>query len=175
MFSPVLIPILTFITTALVVVALMPQRQTGLQARLAPYGTRVVPSRERFLSSSFVERVLAPASQSLVRLGALFAPGSIRAKAAAELAAAGDPFSVEQYLAIRTAAMVGAPLLYLLYASRSGQSSIMTLVWVGALFMVAVVVVAAELSVFWTNSALALPLKKTSEPEIPINSNAVIR
>lgn len=136
LFNPVMIPVLAFITSVLLVMALAPQRQTGLVARLAPYGSRVAPTRERMLSNSFVDRVLVPMSRSLVRLGAMFAPSSIRAKAEAELAAAGDPMTVEQYLALRTAAMVGAPLLYLLYVSRTGQSqNMMTVVWVGALFM----------------------------------------
>src|SRR5207248_22079 len=122
--------------TVLFVMALMPQRQTALRARLAPYGVRVAPTRERLLAGSFIERVLAPSMRSLVRLGALFAPSTIRAKAAAELASAGDPFTVEQYLAIRTAAMIGAPLLYWIYANRTGKSGdMMTVIWLGSLFM----------------------------------------
>jgi tight adherence protein C len=131
-----LIPLLTFVTTVLVVIALMPQRQTALRARLAPYGTRVAPARERLLSGSFVERVLAPCSLSIVRLAAVVAPSTIRAKASAELASAGDPMTVEQYLALRTAAMIGAPLLYWLYATRTGKAQeIMTVVWLGVLFL----------------------------------------
>ncbi len=133
---PLLIPMLTFVTTVLVVMALMPQRQTALRARLAPYGVRVAPARERLLDASFVSRVLAPSAQSLVRLGAVFAPSTIRAKAAAELARAGDPMTVEQYLALRTAAMIGAPMLYWVYATRSDKvGDLMTVVWMGVLFM----------------------------------------
>lgn len=133
--NPTTITLLAFITTVLLVMAVAPQRQTGLQARLAPYGNRIAPSRERMLNNSFVERALVPAYHSLVRLSALIAPSSIRAKAVAELASAGDPMTVEQYLALRTAAMIGAPLLYLMYASRTGQSGMMTVIWIGALFM----------------------------------------
>jgi tight adherence protein C len=136
LFNPTLIPFLTFVTTVLVVMAMVPQRQTGLRARLAPYGTRVAASRERLLYGSFLERVLVPSSRSIMRLAAVVAPSNIRAKAAAELASAGDPMTVEQYLALRTAAMIGAPLLYLAYANRTGQSQgMMTVVWVAALFM----------------------------------------
>jgi tight adherence protein C len=131
-----LVPFLTFVTTVLFVMALMPQRQTTLRARLAPYGARVAPARERLLAGSFIERVLAPSMQSLIRLGALFAPSTIRAKAAAELAAAGDPMTVEQYLALRTAAMIGAPLLYWVYANKTGKAGdMMSVIWLGALFM----------------------------------------
>jgi tight adherence protein C len=131
-----LIPFLTFVTTILVVMAVFPQRHTALRARLAPYGNRPAPARERLLDTSFIERVLAPSTRSFARLAAVLAPSTIHAKAAAELASAGDPITVEQYLAIRTAAMIGAPLLYLAYASRSGQSQgMMTVVWLGALFM----------------------------------------
>jgi tight adherence protein C len=131
-----IIPILTFVTTLLVVMALFPPRQQGLRSRLAPYGARVAPARERLLSGSFIERVLAPASRSAIHLAAFVAPSSIRAKAQLELARAGDPMTVEQYLALRTVAMVGAPLLFLANASRSGaRMDLMGLVWMGALFM----------------------------------------
>src|SRR5919204_6590611 len=93
-----LIPLLAFVTTVLVVLALAPQRQGALSARLAPYGARIAPTRERLLTGSFVERVLGPAVQSLIRISARIAPSNIRAKAVDELAAAGDPFSVEVYL-----------------------------------------------------------------------------
>lgn len=135
-FVPMLIPLLTFVTTALVVLAFMPRRQTVLSARLAPYGARVAPGRERMLSGSFVERVLGPSSRSLVRLAALVAPSKIRAKAVDELARAGDPMSVELYLAIRTAAMIGAPLIWVLLHLRGGQPMDMQgVVMTGALFM----------------------------------------
>jgi tight adherence protein C len=131
-----LIPTLVFITTVLAVMALMPQRNAALSARLAPYGNRVPPARERLLSGSFVERVIGPGGRQAMRLAALFAPSSIRAKAAAEIAAAGDPITVEQYLAIRTAAMIGAPLVYLWISSRSGQPiGLQGMILLVALFM----------------------------------------
>jgi tight adherence protein C len=130
------IPTLTFITTLLVVMALSPSRQQALRARLAPYGSAAVPTRERLLDSSFFDRILTPATRSLIRLAALVAPAKIRAKAADELARAGDPMTVEQYLALRTAAMIGAPLLYLAYVSRTGgKLDMMGVIWIGALFM----------------------------------------
>jgi tight adherence protein C len=131
-----LIPVLTFITTLLVVMALVPARQQGLRARLAPYGAPIVTTRERMLDGSFIDRVLGPLTRSAVRLGALVAPSSIRAKAADELAKAGDPMTIEQYLAIRTGAMIGAPLLYILYTTRTGgHLDSLGVIWLGALFM----------------------------------------
>ena len=119
-FMPILIPVLTFVTTALVVFALMPQRQMALRSRLAPYGVRIAPGRDRMLAGSFVERVLGPGGRSLIRLAALLAPSRIRAKAVDELARAGDPMTVEMYLALRTAAMIGAPLGWVLLNMSSG-------------------------------------------------------
>jgi tight adherence protein C len=134
--TPLIITMLAFVTTVLLVMALMPQRRTALQARLAPYGARPAPARERLLATSIVERVLAPSALSLIRLAGVFAPSTIRAKAAAELAAAGDPMTVEQYLALRTAAMIGAPLLYWVYATRTDKASeLMTVVFMGVLFL----------------------------------------
>jgi tight adherence protein C len=130
------IPVLVFVTTLLAVMALVPQRNAALSARLAPYGTRVAPARERLLSGSFVERVLGPGGRRAMRLAAVVAPSSIRAKAAAEIAAAGDPMTVEQYLAIRTLAMLGAPLAYLWISSRSGQPmGLQGMILLVALFM----------------------------------------
>jgi tight adherence protein C len=131
-----IIPILTFVTTLLVVMAVFPPRQQGLRARLAPYGTRVAPARERLLAGSFIERVLTPGTHSAIRLAAIVAPSSIRAKAQLELARAGDPMTVEQYLALRTVAMIGAPLLFLANVQRGGgRLDILGLVWLGVLFM----------------------------------------
>ena len=133
---PLLIPVLAFVTTALVVLALFPQRDPALRMRLAPYGARVAPARERLLSGSFVERVVGPSGYSAVRLAALIPPSTIRAKAVDELARAGDPMTVEQYLAIRTAAMIGLPLGYLALQSRSAKPmDLMGVVFLGALFM----------------------------------------
>jgi tight adherence protein C len=134
-FLPI-VPVLTFVTTVLLVTALMPQRQRTLRDRLQPYGARVAPARERLLAGSFVERVLAPGSRSAVKLASLLAPSTIRTKAVAELARAGDPFTVEQYLALRSAAMLGLPLLYLAVALRSGKAlDAMGIIFVGVLFM----------------------------------------
>jgi tight adherence protein C len=131
-----IIPILAFITTLLVVMAVSPARQQGLRARLAPYGAPVPSTRERLLDGSFFDRVLGPLSKSAIGLAARLAPSTIRAKAADELAKAGDPMSIEQYLAIRTAAMIGAPLLFLAYVSRTGgHLDTLGVIWLGALFM----------------------------------------
>src|SRR5256885_2337257 len=131
-----IIPILVFLTTVLAVMAVMPRRNTALSARLAPYGTRVAPARERLLSGSFVERVLGPGGRRAMRLAAILAPSSIRAKAAAETAAAGAPMPVEQSLPIRTVPMIGPPLASLWISSRSGQPiGIQGMTLLGALFM----------------------------------------
>jgi tight adherence protein C len=132
----ILVPTLTFISTLLVVLALFPPRQVQLQARLAPYGARVAPARERILHGSFVERVVRPGGNSFIRLAAMLAPSRMRAKAAEELARAGDPMSVEVYLAIRTGAMIGLPLLYLNYVwHTTGQMDTLGVVFLGALFL----------------------------------------
>jgi tight adherence protein C len=130
------IPALAFITVVLAVYALAPARQGALRARLAPYGARTPAARERRLAGSFVERVLSPSTRSAIKLGAMLAPSTIRAKAVSELARAGDPMTVEMYLAIRTGAMLGLPLAYWLFTMRSGQGmDLFGLVWIGVLFM----------------------------------------
>lgn len=131
-----IVPILTFITTALVVTAMVPARQHSLRARLAPYGAPVAGTRERLLDGSFFDRVLGPITRTAIALAARVAPSTIRAKAADELARAGDPMTVEQYLALRTVAMIGAPLLFVVYVSRTGaRLDSLGVIWLGALFM----------------------------------------
>jgi tight adherence protein C len=132
-----IVPILTFVTTGLFVMALMPTRSTvTLRQRLAPYGARIAPSRERALAGSFFDRVLRPASKGIARLAMVIAPSTIHAKAQLELSKAGDPMTVEQYMALRLVAMIGAPLVYVLFNARTGQPlSAMSLMLVGALFL----------------------------------------
>lgn len=133
----VIIPILTFVTTGLFVMALAPARSTtSLRQRLAPYGPRVAPARERALSGSFFDRILRPASKATARLAMAIAPSTIHAKASLELAKAGDPMSVEQYMALRLLAMIVAPLAYVLFNARTGQPlTPLSLGLVGGLFL----------------------------------------
>lgn len=118
----ILLPLLAFVTTTLFVLALMPPRGRTLRHRLAPYGPRVQPARERILAGSFVQRVLLPGGDRLLDLVAATAPATIRQQAALELARAGNPMGVEAYLALRVAAMVGLPLAYAAYLSQADQS-----------------------------------------------------
>jgi tight adherence protein C len=119
---PELLPAtLTFVTTALFVLALFPPRAQTLRQRLAPYGHRSVPARERVLAHSFIERLLAPTGRRLMGLAGRTAPTHIRQQAALDLARAGHPLSVDLYLALRGAAMLGLPLAYVAYLAQSGQ------------------------------------------------------
>src|SRR5438270_12832452 len=94
-----IVPVLTFITTGLFVMALVRPRATSLRQRLAPYGSSVIPARERLLGGSFGDRVVRPAVGAIARLAVVNAPSSIHAKAELELAQADNPMTVEQYMA----------------------------------------------------------------------------
>lgn len=120
---PVL-PLLSFITSALVVLALFPPRREAVRARLAPYGAPRPPraARERFLSGSFGQRVLGPAFRSILDVLSRTAPTSIRQEAALQIARAGNPIGVDLYLAIRGLAMVGLPLGYVAFMSQTGRA-----------------------------------------------------
>jgi tight adherence protein C len=131
-----LIPLLTFVTTGLFVMALAPQPQVSVRLRLAPYGSKAPAARERLLSASFIDRVLRPAVRGTARLATLIAPSSIRAKAVAELSQAGYPMSVDHYMALRLIAMLGAPLLYVVFLMQSGEDiSPLGLVLIAVLFI----------------------------------------
>jgi tight adherence protein C len=146
-----LIPLLTFVTTGLVVMALAPAPAGGLRQRLAPYGSRAAPARERILAGSFLDRVLRPFARLTVSVAVAIAPSNLRAKAVLELARAGDPMTVEQYLALRLVAMLGAPIGYALFVSRSGQGMGPTnLVLVVVLFFVG-----SRFSSWWVRRTVA--------------------
>lgn len=116
-----LIPLLTFVTTVLFVLALAPPPRRSLRQRLAPYTRRYASARERELAGSVVERLLLPAGRSLASLAASTAPARIRERAALDLARAGQPADVTTYLALRGLAMLGLPLAYVVVAARLGR------------------------------------------------------
>jgi tight adherence protein C len=134
---PNLLHVLAFVTTALAVLALFPPQQQQLRARLAPYTRRTASTgRRRALAGSFARRILAPGLQTLVRAAASTAPSKLRASAELDLARAGSPLSVESYLALRGVAMLGLPLLYVLFVvAPSGGIDTMGLIIVAGLFM----------------------------------------
>lgn len=134
---PLTLTLLTFVTTALLVYALFPPRQGGLRQRLAPYSHAPAPMRQRVLSTSFVQRVLAPSGLALVSVAASTTPAHIRHRAALELARAGHPMSVDVYLALRVAAMLGLPVAYVLYLAQSEQPlEVTAIIVVAGLFLV---------------------------------------
>ena len=145
-----IVPVLTFITTGLFVFALAPQQRISIRRRLAPYGSNVPAARDRLLGASFIDRVLVPAVKGTARLATLIAPSSIRAKAVAELAQAGDPMSVDHYMALRLVAMIGAPVVYVLYLTQSGETiSALGLVLIAVLF-----IAGGRFSSWWVRRAI---------------------
>src|SRR5713226_495974 len=145
-----IVPVLTFITTGLFVFALAPQQRISIRRRLAPYGSNAPAARDRLLGASFIDRVLVPAVKTTARLATLIAPSSIRAKAVAELAQAGDPMSVDYYMALRLVAMIGAPLVYVLYLTQSGETiSAPGLVLIAVLF-----IAGGRFSSWWVRRAI---------------------
>jgi len=130
-----IVPVLTFITTGLLVMALIPPRAVSLRQRLAPYGSNVVPARQRLLGGSFGDRVVRPSVNAIARLAMVIAPSNIRAKAELELAQADNPMTVEQYMALRLVAMVGAPLAYVMFFIRGQSFSSFSLLFVAVLFI----------------------------------------
>jgi tight adherence protein C len=130
-----IVPLLAFITTGLLVMALVPPRAASLRQRLAPYGAGVIPARERLLGDSFGDRVMRPAVGGIARLAMMIAPANIMAKAELELAQADNPMTVEQYMAMRLVAMVGAPLAYVFFVVRGQSLSPFQMTFVVVLFV----------------------------------------
>lgn len=147
---PELIPVLTFITTALFVLALVPPSERTLHQRLVPYTRRYASARERTLTTSAVQRLLLPAWRALVSVAASTAPARLRERAALELARAGQPMAVTTYLAIRGLVMLGLPLAYALTTARLGQR----LDLFGLLIVAALFLAGSHLSSWWVRSRI---------------------
>lgn len=133
------LPLLAFVSVALLVLAAAPRRERTVRQRLAPYGRRAgmaSPARERALAGSFLHRVLRPVVRSGVAMVSSATPTGIRERALLELARAGDPVGVDTYLAIRGVAMLGLPLTAILFFTRGSEGMTpLGLVMVAGLFL----------------------------------------
>lgn len=115
--TPVLvvaIPILAFVTVALVAFAFATPQRSELHERLKAYGYDVKAHGGGDLNESFSARVIAPAGGAMFGLIRALTPQTMREHARDRLDAAGAPMSVNTFLMLRFAAMLGLPALVLL-------------------------------------------------------------
>ncbi len=108
------VPILAFVTIALLAFAFAAPQRSELQERLKAYGYDVKALSGGDLGESFSARILAPAATMLPRLVRGLTPDKMREQAVSRLDTAGGPMSVGTFLTIRFVAMLGLPTLLLL-------------------------------------------------------------
>ena len=112
--NPVIIaPIAGFLTIFLLSLSLLTPKRNEARDKLQPYAYRTVQDPDS-LSRPFSERVLFPILDRLGRLAGSAAPGERQERIKQTLDEAGNPLSVNSYLAVRTIGTVALPLLYVL-------------------------------------------------------------
>ena len=109
-----IVPLLTFITVLLFVVALASPEGKNLEERLRLYGQQAITEQEKRLAQPFHVRVLYPLIARLGRLAISLTPGHVRARAEQRLAQAGYPssLSVDSLLILKLTLAALLPALY---------------------------------------------------------------
>ena len=108
------IPIVVFVTVALLAVAFVSPGRSDLQDRLKAYGYDVKTISSGDLSEPFSARVIAPVGRALMALVRSLTPDSMRQNAVERLAEAGNPMRLGTFLTARVVLMVLLPALVLL-------------------------------------------------------------
>jgi tight adherence protein C len=131
--SPVLVaPVATFITVMLLVLSLATPRRNEARDKLRPYAYRNAQDPDS-LGRPFTERVLFPVLERFGRFAGAAAPREMQERIKQALAEAGDPLSVNSYLAVRTIGTIGLPALYALLLlsahTRFATSNLLVLIF----------------------------------------------
>ena len=112
--NPVIVaPLASFLTVFLLIVALFTPRQNPAADKLKAYAYRQTQDSDA-LSASFAERVIFPLLEHLGRLAGSAAPKERQDRIRQALDEAGNPCSINAYMAVRTIATIGLPGIYLL-------------------------------------------------------------
>jgi tight adherence protein C len=110
--NPVLLaPVASFITVFLLAMSLFTPKRNEAREKLQPYAYRPGADPDE-LGRPFSDRVVFPILERLGRVAGSAAPREVQERIKQSLAEAGDPVSVNTYLALRTIGTAGLPLLY---------------------------------------------------------------
>lgn len=110
--NPVLLaPVASFITVFLLAVSLFTPKRNEARDKLQPYAYRPGGDGGE-LGRPFSDRVLFPILERLGRMAGSAAPSEMQERIKQALAEAGDPVSMNTYLALRTIGTTVLPLLY---------------------------------------------------------------
>ena len=108
-------PIAAFISVTLFVWSLFSPKRNEAAEKLRPYGYRVAQDPDN-LSRPFSERVFVPMLERMGRVAGSVAPKQFQERAKDKLQEAGNPLTLNAYLAVRAGGMFGLPIVYLLFA-----------------------------------------------------------
>jgi len=106
-------PAAAFVTVTLLAMSLLSPKRNEAREKLRPYSYRAAVDTDR-LNRPFAERVVFPVLERIGRLAGTTAPKQMQERFKEALDQAGNPLSVNSYLALRGIGMVVLPLLYLL-------------------------------------------------------------
>jgi tight adherence protein C len=110
--DPVLLaPLASFVTVFLLAMSLFTPKRNEARDKLQPYAYRIAQDPDS-LSRPFSERVLFPMLERLGRIAGSAAPQERQERIKQALDEAGNPLSVNSYLAVRTLGTAALPLLY---------------------------------------------------------------
>ena len=113
--NPVIVaPLASFVTVFLLVASLFTPRRNEARDKLKPYAYRQAQDVGE-LGKPFSSRVVFPILERLGRLAGSATPAEMQERIKQALAEAGDPLSVNGYLAIRTIGTCALPLLYAIF------------------------------------------------------------
>jgi len=114
MLNPVLVaPLATFVTVVLLVLSLVKPRRNEAYDKLKPYAYRSAQDPDA-LGQSFADRVLFPILERFGRVAGTAAPREMQDRIKQALAEAGEPITVNTYMAIRIIGTLGLPGIYAL-------------------------------------------------------------
>jgi len=113
-------PVASFIVVALLVLSLFSPKKNEIKDKLAPYSYKAAQDPDN-LNRPFSERIVFPMLERIGRLAGSTAPKQMQERFQQALDEAGNPISINTYLALRGIGMFGLPVCYLaLFAVRGG-------------------------------------------------------
>jgi len=108
-------PAATFVSVTLLVSSIFTPKRNEAKDKLKAYGYRAAEDADS-LDRPFSERVVFPVLERIGRVAGSTAPKQMQKRFQEALDEAGNPVSINTYLAVRGIGMFGLPVLYLLMA-----------------------------------------------------------
>lgn len=129
----IIVPAMIFVAILLFVLTLSAPKETTMAARLRAYGYNLAEQPAGDLTQPFVQRVLLPAGQRLVRAVYRMTPAGVITSAKDKLSKAHSSLSLGAFLVLRLAIGIALPLVYMLGVLVRGRVGLLD--WALAIFL----------------------------------------